>query len=284
MTEVSEGWLNWMMQALEVGRSPFALLQEMQKAGMDALQSQQMIAQAFHSYMLQNKPADLAATHYQYGASHIAAGSCVQLPDRAVPVAFRMAQPDIVLLHGFLTVEECEALIFHAVDRMTPSTVANLERGTREAHAARSSRGMHFQVAETPMIAAIEQRLAHLIGLPVTHGEAIQVLHYLPGQEYQPHFDFFPEHYQGSQAFLAGGGQRIATMLMYLNDVEAGGETIFPNLHLSVQPRQGSLLYFSYTNPLGQLDYHTLHGGAPVTQGEKWIATKWVRQHPRSHL
>jgi prolyl 4-hydroxylase len=65
---------------------------------------------------------------------------------------------------------------------------------------------------------------------------------------------------------------------MYLNDVEQGGETIFPSIHLSVTPKKGSAVYFEYCNDLGQVDSMSLHGGVPVIAGEKWIATKWMRQ------
>jgi len=77
---------------------------------------------------------------------------------------------------------------------------------------------------------------------------------------------------------MATGGQRVATLVMYLNDVEAGGSTVFPSIGLDVLPRKGSAVYFAYTSDAGETDPRTLHGGSPVTAGEKWIATKWLRQ------
>jgi prolyl 4-hydroxylase len=74
------------------------------------------------------------------------------------------------------------------------------------------------------------------------------------------------------------GGQRVSTMVMYLNEVEEGGTTIFPEIGLEVVPKKGSAVYFEYTNSQNQLDRLTLHGGSPVTRGEKWIVTKWMRQ------
>ena len=65
---------------------------------------------------------------------------------------------------------------------------------------------------------------------------------------------------------------------MYLNDVEEGGETFFPKLNLSVHPRKGMAVYFEYFYQDQSLNELTLHGGAPVTKGEKWIATQWVRR------
>lgn len=72
--------------------------------------------------------------------------------------------------------------------------------------------------------------------------------------------------------------RRVSTLVIYLNDVEGGGETMFPEVGLSVTPKKGSAVYFEYCNSLGQIDPLSLHCGVPVTAGEKWIATKWMRQ------
>ena len=73
------------------------------------------------------------------------------------------------------------------------------------------------------------------------------------------------------------GGQRVATVVVYLADVEGGGETVFPGIGLSIRPRAGSAAYFEYFNQQGLVDSRCLHAGAPVSRGEKWIATKWLR-------
>ena len=113
---------------------------------------------------------------------------------------------------------------------------------------------------------------------PERNGEGIQILNYTPGAEYSAHYDFFAYDVKGSLKHLATGGQRVATLIMYLNEVEQGGETAFPELGMRVVPKKGSAVYFEYCNSLGQLDKHTLHAGLPVIKGEKWIATKWMRQ------
>jgi prolyl 4-hydroxylase len=113
---------------------------------------------------------------------------------------------------------------------------------------------------------------------PVDNGEGFQILHYGVGGEYTPHFDYFPPEQPGSATHISRGGQRVSTLVMYLNDVEEGGETTFPDVGLSVSPRAGSAVYFRYFNGAGQIDPLTLHAGAPVLAGEKWIMTKWMRQ------
>jgi prolyl 4-hydroxylase len=114
--------------------------------------------------------------------------------------------------------------------------------------------------------------------MPIENGEGLQILHYGVEGEYKPHFDFFAPEMAGSAAHMQKGGQRVSTLIMYLNDVDAGGETIFPDVGLAISARKGSGVYFTYCGPHGELDRRSLHGGAPVKRGEKWIATHWLRQ------
>jgi hypothetical protein len=123
-------------------------------------------------------------------------------------------------------------------------------------------------------------RIAQATGVPVEHGEGFQVLHYQPGGEYQPHFDFFNPGRSGEARQLEVGGQRVATLVIYLNSVQAGGATGFPKLGLEVAPVKGNAVFFVYKRPDGTLDEDTLHAGLPVERGEKWIATKWLRERP----
>ena len=136
---------------------------------------------------------------------------------------------------------------------------------------------MHFTLGQNTLVKKIEARISEITGLPVINGEGIQILKYVDGGEYRPHFDYFPDN-EGGRANMAHGGQRIITIIMYLSDVVAGGATIFPKVGLSVYPKKGAAVYFSYFNSLEQVDPSTLHGGAPVIKGGKWIATKWIRE------
>ena len=142
-------------------------------------------------------------------------------------------------------------------------------------HSARTSSGMFFSRGQNQLIAAIEERIANVTGIPVENGEGMQVLRYQVGQEYRPHYDQFDLTNPGSTSHISRGGQRIATLLIYLNTPEAGGETVFPNANVSVSAIQGNVLLFRYPNPADTP--LTLHGGNPVIKGEKWVATKWMR-------
>jgi prolyl 4-hydroxylase len=158
--------------------------------------------------------------------------------------------------------------------------VVNAATGAYDVHEARTSSGTHFERGENALVRRIEARIAELTSLPVEHGEPIQILHYMPGAEYKPHYDYFDPKLPGNEKVLSMGGQRIATLVMYLNDVESGGSTVFPEIGLDVLPHKGNAVFFAYSSERGELDSRTLHGGSPVTSGEKWIATKWIRLGP----
>jgi prolyl 4-hydroxylase len=122
----------------------------------------------------------------------------------------------------------------------------------------------------------VEKRIAELLHWPLDHGEGLQVLRYRPGAEYKPHHDYFDPVHSGTPRILERGGQRVGTLVIYLNTPEGGGATTFPDVGLEVAPVRGNAVFFSYDRP--HVSTKTLHGGAPVTAGEKWVATKWLRE------
>jgi prolyl 4-hydroxylase len=65
-------------------------------------------------------------------------------------------------------------------------------------------------------------------------------------------------------------------LIVYLQAPERGGATTFPDVHLDIAPIKGNAVFFSYDRPHPLT--RTLHGGAPVLEGEKWVATKWLRE------
>lgn len=198
--------------------------------------------------------------------------------DREVAMVFALASPRVILFANLLGADECEELIELSRGKLARSSVVNAATGNYDVHPHRTSSGTHFSRGENALIERIERRIAELVQIPVERGEPLQILHYQPGGEYKPHFDYFDPALPGNDAVLKQGGQRIATLVMYLNDVEAGGSTVFPEVGLDVLPRRGHGVYFAYTTEQGQLDARSLHGGSPVSAGEKWIATKWFRQ------
>ena len=200
----------------------------------------------------------------------------IQLPDREVRVVLAMRQPRVVVFGGLLSHEECDELMAMAAQRLTRSETVQTDTGASEVNSARTSQGMFFERGENELCRRIEARIAALIHWPVENGEGLQVLKYLPGAEYKPHYDYFDPAQPGTATILKRGGQRVGTVVMYLNDPEIGGGTTFPDVQLEVAPVKGNAVFFSYdrAHPASK----TLHGGAPVVAGEKWVATKWLRE------
>lgn len=198
--------------------------------------------------------------------------------DREVSMVFALASPRVILFADLLSAEECEELIELSRGKLARSSVVNASTGQYDVHPHRTSSGTHFARGENELIRRLERRISELVQCPVERGEPLQILHYQPRGEYKPHFDFFDPAQPGNELVLKQGGQRVATLVMYLNDVEAGGSTVFPAVGLDVVPRRGHAVYFAYTTEQGELDARSLHGGSPVSAGEKWIATKWFRQ------
>ena len=208
----------------------------------------------------------------------------VQMPnsiatvDREVHMLFALTAPRIVLFGNLLSTDECDQMIELSRGKLARSSVVNNETGAYDIHPHRTSYGTYFDRGENDLIRRLETRIADLVQFPVENGEPIQILHYEPGGEYKPHYDYFDPRQPGNEQVLTQGGQRIATLVMYLNDVEAGGSTVFPEVGVDVLPRRGNAVYFAYCSETGALDARSLHGGSPVGAGEKWIATKWFRE------
>jgi len=196
--------------------------------------------------------------------------------DREVAVLMAMSHPRVVVFGDLLSAEECAELIALARTRLSRSETVATQTGASEVNEARTSDGMFFLPAEFPVCARLETRLARLLDWPLENGEGLQILRYRPGAEYKPHYDYFDPAEAGTPAILKRGGQRLASIVCYLNTPEAGGATVFPEAGIEVAPVQGNAVFFSYDRPHPAT--RTLHGGAPVTAGEKWVATKWMRE------
>ncbi|CAL9165001.1 probable prolyl 4-hydroxylase 3 [Musa acuminata AAA Group] len=202
-------------------------------------------------------------------------------------------EPRAFIYHNFLSKKECDYLIELAKPHMEKSTVVDSATGRSKDSRVRTSSGMFLRRGKDKIICAIEKRIADYTFIPVEHGEGLQVLHYEVGQKYEPHYDYFNDEFN-----TKNGGQRIATLLMYLSDVEEGGETVFPSVKvnssslpwynelsdcakqcLSVKPKMGDALLFWSMRPDATPDPSSLHGGCPVIKGNKWSSTKWMRMH-----
>ncbi|MEH3087230.1 MAG: 2OG-Fe(II) oxygenase [Xylophilus ampelinus] len=274
---VTDELREWIIAQAQAGHAAPAIVDSMVQAGWQEAVAVQAMEQALRGYL-----DGLAVAQGQPPAVPVPEPDLSQSPlyldagDRRVHVLQAVAQPRIVVFGNLLSDEECEALIAEAAPRMARSLTVATKTGGEELHADRTSDGMFYARGETPTVRRLEERISRLLRWPVDHGEGLQVLRYRPGAEYKPHYDYFEPSEPGTPSILARGGQRVATLVMYLSEPAKGGGTTFPDLHLEVAPKRGNAVFFSYERP--HPSTRTLHGGAPVLEGEKWIATKWLRE------
>jgi len=276
----------WIIQQTEAGHSPQALLAELVRNGYDEDQAitymtaalESRVTELVASKIVPEKTPDSVPPIRVPQPIGTAWPSVVHALDREVNVLFSLTLPRVVLFGGLLSDDECDELIALSRAHVTPSNVVDLEGGGEKPHEARTSSGAALVREGTPLISRIEQRIAALLNWPVDHGEALQILRYEIGQEYKPHYDYVDPAQPGAAPFLARGGQRVASLVMYLNTPEDGGATNFPDIGLEVAAVKGNAVFFSYDRP--HPSTKTLHGGMPVRAGEKWVATKWLREAP----
>lgn len=217
---------------------------------------------------------------------------------RPSPITFQVLswKPRALYFPQFATAGQCQTIIKIAKSRLKPSTLALRKGETAEnTNGIRTSSGTFISASQdsTGTLNQIERKISRATMIPRDHGEAFNVLRYEIGQKYASHYDVFNPAEYGPQK-----SQRVASFLLYLSDVEEGGETMFPfengsnmdigyDYHmcigLKVKPRQGDGLLFYSVLTNGTIDPTSLHGSCPVIKGEKWVATKWVRDQDR-HL
>lgn len=267
----------WIIDQAQAGHSAESVLQSMKASGWDEEVAIEAMESTLRGHLDRQAEAQGLPPSVPVPEPDIADSPLyLDAGDRRVAVLGSMALPRLVIFGGLLSDEECDALIEAAKPRLSRSLTVATKTGGEEMHEDRTSQGMFFQRGENDLVARIEARIAKLINWPVQNGEGIQVLQYVPGTEYRPHYDYFDPAEPGTATILKRGGQRVGTVVMYLNEPEKGGGTTFPGVHLEVAPKRGNAVFFSYERP--HPSTKSLHGGAPVIAGEKWIATKWLRE------
>ena len=271
----------WIISQAEAGFTADAVLQSMQASGWQEDVAIAAMESTLHAHIQETQPEALLAEHITEPLTvpELAIEDSplyLQLEDRRVSILTNLSEPNIAVIGDFLSDEECDGLIEGAKPRMARSLTVETQTGGEELNADRTSNGMFYARAENELIARIERRLAQLARWPVENGEGLQILHYHPGAEYKPHYDYFDPSEPGTPTILKRGGQRVATIIMYLHEPTKGGGTVFPDVKLTVAPKRGNAVFFSYDRP--HPSSKSLHGGMPVIEGQKWIATKWLRE------
>jgi prolyl 4-hydroxylase len=262
--------LQWISRQAQAGYTADAVLAAMRASGWSETAAQSAIDLATSGTLTEPPPAICVPE------PAISDTPCVvRTSDRDVTVLAALKLPRVVMFGSVLSEAECDELVELARARLQRSRTIDSWSGGRKVSESRTSEGAYFQLGEYGLLRRIEQRIAELLRWPATHGESMQVLRYAPGAEYRPHHDYFEPNAPGATAVLRRGGPRVATLLMYLKSPAKGGATTFPDVGFEVAPIKGNAVFFSYDRPHPVT--RTRHGGAPVIEGEKWVATKWLR-------
>lgn len=192
--------------------------------------------------------------------------------------------PLIVTIDGFADDEECAAVIKSARGQLERARIVGGD-GRHQVSGLRTNTRAIIDHRQDGWLNGLCLKVSVLLRLPSANAEPINVLNYQAGQMYDAHSDAFDLCAAGADIEIARGGQRLFTSLIYLNEVDAGGETVFPELNLSIAPRKGRLLLFANAWA-GERDLCALavHGAKPVASGEKWAATFWWRERKFENL
>ncbi|XUU59607.1 prolyl hydroxylase family protein [Erythrobacter sp. HA6-11] len=194
----------------------------------------------------------------------------LEADERAYKVPTEKA--DLFAIGAFLTSRECERLC-EMIDAIAkPSTLheESYASGFRTSYSGDLDPWDSF-------VMGISRRIDDVLGLPSENGEAVQGQRYLPGQEFKPHNDWFYTSQDYWKLEQKRGGQRCWTAMVFLNDVEEGGETHFTEIGIKIEPKPGVLLVWNNSLPDGTPNPDTIHAGTQVVKGSKYIITKWYR-------
>ncbi|XP_041732175.1 prolyl 4-hydroxylase subunit alpha-3 [Coregonus clupeaformis] len=186
-------------------------------------------------------------------------------------------QPYVVLYHSFITDSEAESIRDLAHTGLRRSVVASGEEQATAEY--RISKSAWLKETAHPIIGRLDQRITLLTGLNVQppYAEYLQVVNYGIGGHYEPHFDHATS--ASSPLFRLNTGNRVATFMIYLSSVDAGGSTAFIHANFSVPVVENAALFWWNLHRNGQGDGDTLHAGCPVLVGDKWVANKWIHEY-----
>jgi len=203
----------------------------------------------------------------------------LHLLDSALPDIQRQCdEPEVATCDGLLSDEECRYLIYSGARFLERSQVIHPVTGQPLEYEVRTSQDMAFVPRTDDVgIRILQLRMGAMAGFDLDHCEPLTLLRYGPGDQYRPHRDYF---FPSSPSLAMPGGQRHSTVCTYLNKVEDGGETVFPDKGVTVKPLRGRAVMFRSLHADGSPDPHSLHAGLPVLAGEKWLASCWIRVRP----
>jgi len=180
--------------------------------------------------------------------------------------------PYIALYPGVFSPAECKYLAVLGTPWMGQASILNLAGEGRLDDKIRDAHSCSIpHLAEDMVVHAVNRCIAAATGTPWVNGEPLNILKYAPGQQYKPHHDG-----TGADNVTV----REQTALIWLNEQFEGGETDFPMIKVRVRGSVGDMLVFRNVTDKGEIDQRMIHAGLPVTEGVKWMASRWIQSGP----
>lgn len=181
---------------------------------------------------------------------------------------------EIYTVSNFMSKKECQKMVDIICSQLSPSELTTDEI---DKH-FRTSRTCYMTHLDNEFVKKIDKRICDAIGIKAECSEEIQGQHYEIGQEFKAHTDFFEPDSDEFEKHAKKKGQRTWTFMVYLNDVEEGGETKFVALHKKFRPKTGKAIIWNNLLPDGSPNHKTTHHALPIKKGTKTVITKWFRE------
>ena len=179
------------------------------------------------------------------------------------------------ILDNLIDKDLCQKIINQSVDKLVDSEIISGK------HKSVRNSQQYWINKNDPMVKPLFEQISSMFNIPFENAEHLQVVRYLPNQYYNEHHDSCCDDNKECADFVQRGGQRVLTVLIYLNNEFTDGQTFFPKLDLKIKPPSGSaIVFYPLAMNSDKCHPHALHAGTPVTSGEKWIANLWYRQQP----
>jgi prolyl 4-hydroxylase len=285
-TEFDQNWKSWIQTNVAMGSNRDGIFKILLDEGFDyqAIKKEMNYEPTVPAFMLVN-PMKIANKKVQESPIREAKTETAVVAKKIgkhevyLPNANRLDtdKADFFELNNFLNEQECLKVIELIHSEKRPSTLSSEEQDK----AFRTSTTCDLGAIDHPLLKDIDNRICRYMGIDERYSESIQGQHYEIGQEFKPHTDYFEDN--ELKAHGAIQGQRTFTFMIYLNEVDEGGETVFPQLNTSVKPMLGKAVIWNSLDRTGKVNFNTLHHATPVTRGTKSIITKWFRVASKSH-
>jgi len=269
-----QDWQNWVLENVQRGCAPADIVKQLVEHRVAAPDASMAAIREAAGKLSRPLPVNpLPELKFE--------GDAAEIDGHRMRRSMWMESPRVAVIEDVLSPDECARFIEMGREKLRAITVVDPDSGGDMVHEARRGRFTSFERGQDEFVAGIEERIAKLVNWPVENGEGLQLIHYGPGDEYRAHYDWFDPALAGSAVHMRAGGQRVATMIFYLNRPDRGGGTQFPWLSgLTVAAVPGRALYFENVDGSHAIDHRVQHAGTPVEAGEKWIVTKWLRAGP----